>query len=156
MTGTGFGIGSPYSQIGQSVGSPFGGYPNAIPFQLQTPPYLQSFQQNPAGFGIGQPTGFQSQVYAQQLLQILPQQLGQLHQLLQHQFQSLQQLVQVVPQQLQHIQQLLQILPHQIHQLQTQQPFGVQVTPGVGGIVPWQQPGAGIGSPAFGPGSPVM
>ena len=161
MTGTGLGIGSPFGQFGQTGGSPFGGYGMTTPFQLQTPPYLQSLQQIPGSSGTGQPFGQQSQHYAQlqQLLQILPQQLGQVHQLLHQQFQALQQLVQVVPQQLQHIQQLLQILPQQIQQLQmqSQQPFGAQATPGIGGFGPWQQSGAGIGSPAFGgQGGPVM
>jgi hypothetical protein len=151
--GTALGIGSPFGQFAQPGALPYGGSPIASPFQLQTSPYLQSFQQIP-GAQFGQPFGIQSQGFgqpAQQLLQILPQQLGQLHQLLQHQVQGLQHLVQVVPQQLQHIQQLLQILPQQIHQLQMQsqqQPFGTQVTPGFGGISPWQQ--SGVGSPAFG------
>lgn len=153
MAGSAFGIGSPFSQFGHAGVSPYGGYPIASPFQLQAPPYLQSFQQIP-GAAFGQPFGMQSQGYAQpvqQLLQILPQQLGQLHQLLQHEIQDLQQLVQIVPQQLQHIQQVLQILPQQIHQsqLQTQQqPFGTQVTPGFGNA-PWQQSGVGFGSPAY-------
>lgn len=152
MAGFASGIGSPFTQFGHAGVSPYGGYPIASPFQLQASPYLQSFQQIP-GAAFGQPFGMQTQGYGQpvqQLLQVLPQQLGQLHQLLQHDIQDLQQLVHIVPQQLQQIQQLLQILPQQIQQSQTQQqPFGAQGTQGFG-VAPWQQSGVGFGSPVFG------
>jgi hypothetical protein len=148
MIGTAF-AGSPGAQFGQPIGglSPYGAYPMANPIAQQTTPYLQS-----------QPFGMQAQPFAQpmQLLQILPQQLGQVSQLLQQQISGLQQLLQVVPHQLQQIHQLLQVLPQQIHQLQLQtqqqqqqqQPFGAQAAPGFG-YGAWQQPGASIGPTAF-------
>jgi hypothetical protein len=157
MIGT-LGMGSPAAQFGQPGPSPYGGYPIAAPFGLQTP-YLQSLQQLPISYGM---TAHGPYAQAQGLPQILPQQLVQLNQLLQHQVQGLQQLLQIVPQQLHHIQQLLQLLPQQIHQLQLQtqqQPFGTQAAgfgaqwqQPIGGALSWGQPttGVNIGSPAFG------
>jgi hypothetical protein len=156
MIGTS-GIGSP-TQFGQStVGlSPYGSYPIAAPFTLQTSPYLQSFQHVPLSYGALQAPYAQP---LQQSLQILPQQLGQLNQLLQQQLNGLQQLLQIVPQQLHQIQQVLQLLPQQIHHLQLQaqqQPFGAQAASGfagwqqpIGGSSGWGQPMTGIGSAPF-------
>jgi hypothetical protein len=163
MIGT-LGIGSPATQFGQStVGlSPYSSYPIAAPFTLQTSPYLQSLPHVPFSYGMTAPGAYAQPL--QPLLQILPQQLGQLNQVLQQQVHGLQQLLQIVPQQLHQIQQLLQILPQQIHQLQVQtqpQPFGAQAGFGgswqqpIGGASSWGQPTAGVsvGSQAF-PGQP--
>ena len=86
----------------------------------------------------------------QQLFQIVPQQLQQLHYLEQQQLQvlqQLQQLLQIVPQQLHQLQHVLQFVPQQIQQLQQQlqsqqSPFG-QTAAGYG--TPF------LGTPLFGP-----
>jgi hypothetical protein len=64
---------------------------------------------------------------AQQLLQIVPQQLQQVQYLQQLQTFHLQQLLQLVPAQLQLIQQLVQAVPQQFQQLQ--QPWQVSGSP---------------------------
>ncbi|HEY2905837.1 MAG TPA: hypothetical protein VGJ29_08030 [Vicinamibacterales bacterium] len=83
-------------------------------------------------FGIGSPIAYPGAtpswgVYpqvgpAQQLLQVLPQQLQQLQNLQQQQLYYIQQLLQIVPAQLQQLQQLIQIIPQQLQQ--QSQPFG--------------------------------
>ena len=129
FAGTSFGIGTPSNYPGAQ--SPWGFSPyTSQPFGLSTP-----FQSGGLGGG---PFGISSQhqplQQIAQLLQIVPQQLQQLHVLQQQQLQYLQQLLQVVPaqlQQLQQLQQLIQSVPQQIQQLQQQaQPFGA----GIGGF----------------------
>src|SRR5262245_45299436 len=79
MVGTGWGVGAPVGQFGQTFqGTPYGVSPFAAPFTLQTP-YLQSLQQQPSNFGIGgqpygsqaQPYGPQAQAYSQPFQQLL-------------------------------------------------------------------------------------
>jgi hypothetical protein len=99
--------------------------------------------------GIG--TSPWQQQMPQQLLQIVPQQIQQLHYLQLQELQLLQQLLQIVPQQLHQLQHVIQFVPQQLQQLQQQlqnqqTPFG-QATAGIGG-------GFGtpfLGTPLFGP-----
>src|SRR5215813_10646836 len=120
-----------FSTLGSPIGYPQTGWGG-------TPYFTQGFGTSPS----------------QQLLQIVPQQLQQLHYLQQQQFQvlqQLQQLIQIVPQQLHQLQHVLQFVPQQIQQLQQQlqnqqTPFG-QAGGGIGGAFgsPF------LGTPLFGP-----
>jgi hypothetical protein len=89
----------------------------------------------PGSYAVGAVQPWQQ---AQQLLQIVPQQLQQVQYLQQLQAFHLQQLLQLVPAQLQLIQQLVQAVPQQLQQLQQLQQ-------------PWQTSGSLISAqPGFG------
>lgn len=106
MAGTMFGLGTP------------------MPYPLsQTPWGLSPY----GGYG-SQGAGMQQWQPVMQLLQIVPQQLQQVHAIQQQQLLYLQQLLQIVPAQLQQLHQLIQSLPQQQNQpfgqTQQNQPFG--------------------------------
>lgn len=108
MAGTIFGIGtSPTYPLSTPWGfSPYGAYP-------------------------GQAAGVQSWQQLLQLLQIVPQQLQQVHALQQQQLLYVQQLLQIVPAQLQQLQQLIQVVPQQV------QPLGQNMAAPLGfGLIP--------------------
>ena len=141
MAGTTFGIGAPATFPAPAISwgvSPYAGQAlGAQPFPSQ--PYLQPFSnQSIAGQGIG--AGQLPQIL--QFLQIVPQQLQQLHVLQQQQLLQLQQILQVVPAQLQQLQQLIQVVPQQVQFLQQQQPFGSAISGGFG-LVPQAFAGQG-------------
>src|SRR5262245_15531309 len=117
MTGTTFGIGTPF--LNAITSSPWGLYPSQG-LGLQSfvqPPYQQPLSVPSIGAYGGQPiaaygTGGQQPLeQLLQLLQIIPQQLQQIHLLHQQQLIHLQQLLQQVPAQLQ---QLAQIISQQL------------------------------------------
>ena len=118
-----------FSTFGSPIGYPQTGW--------GTPYFTQGFGTSPS----------------QQLLQVVPQQLQQLHYLQQQQLQvlqQLQQLIQIVPQQLHQLQHVLQFVPQQIQQLQQQlqgqqAPLGQAAGMGGGFGTPF------LGTPLFGP-----
>jgi hypothetical protein len=113
LAGTTFGIGTPTAFPGSATPwgfSPYAGpTPGTQPFPQQQ--YGQPFaNQSIAGFGTGAAQPLQQIL---QFLQVVPQQLQQLHALQQQQLLQLHQLLQVIPAQLHQLQQLIQIAPHQ-------------------------------------------